>query len=296
MARDRLAALRAQRQGASHLNSDTHPTQASENTRLDQDADYEMAQLRDSGNLSSFYAEISSLQNTLRIFNENVSRIAELHLRSLDNTNDVAAQRDAVQLNELVTDTSALSATLKRKIKELEKSGGSGRDLEIKKQQTALVKSKFVEAIQNYQHVEQEFRTRYKQRLERHDIGSGQMFNEALLDSNRHGEYRAVYREVQERQEDIKQIERTLGELAQLFNDMSVITEQQNETIGNVETTAGDVAHQTEAGGLGHTERAVRSARSARKMRWYCFFIFLFVVAVLAIVLGVVFGTRPKNH
>ena len=33
--------------------------------------------------------------------------------------------------------------------------------------QTALVKSKFVEAIQNYQQVEQQYRTKYKQRIER---------------------------------------------------------------------------------------------------------------------------------
>jgi hypothetical protein len=34
-------------------------------------------------------------------------------------------------------------------------------------QQTALVKAKFVEAIQNYQQVEQQYRQKYKQRMER---------------------------------------------------------------------------------------------------------------------------------
>lgn len=41
------------------------------------------------------------------------------------------------------------------------------------------------------------------------------------MSSNRYGESRAAYREVQERHEDIKRIEKTLGELAQLFNDVS---------------------------------------------------------------------------
>lgn len=40
------------------------------------------------------------------------------------------------------------------------------------------------------------------------------------MNSNRYGESRAAYREVQERHEDIKRIEKTLGELAQLFNDV----------------------------------------------------------------------------
>lgn len=44
------------------------------------------------------------------------------------------------------------------------------------------------------------------------------------MSSNRYGESRAAYREVQERHEDIKRIEKTLTELAQLFNDASIIT------------------------------------------------------------------------
>jgi len=52
---------------------------------------------------------------------------------------DAAAQRNAAQLDELVADTSALSSTLKRRIKALEKQGGSGRDGQIRKQQVRLV-------------------------------------------------------------------------------------------------------------------------------------------------------------
>jgi len=80
---------------------------------------------------------------------------------------DATAQRNASQLERLVEDTSTLSNSLKRRIKALERQAGSGREGQIRKQQTALVKSKFVEAIQNYQTVEQQNRTKYKQRLER---------------------------------------------------------------------------------------------------------------------------------
>jgi t-SNARE complex subunit (syntaxin) len=40
------------------------------------------------------------------------------------------------------------------------------------------------------------------------------------MDSDRYGESRAAYREVQTRHEEIQSIERTLEELAQLFNDV----------------------------------------------------------------------------
>lgn len=42
------------------------------------------------------------------------------------------------------------------------------------------------------------------------------------MSSNRYGEARSAYREVQERHEDIKRIEKTISELAQLFNDVSL--------------------------------------------------------------------------
>ena len=52
---------------------------------------------------------------------------------------DVAAQRNAAQLDELVADTSALSATLKRRIKTLEAQGGAGRDGQIRQQQVCVI-------------------------------------------------------------------------------------------------------------------------------------------------------------
>ncbi|KAF8628418.1 hypothetical protein AX15_003940 [Amanita polypyramis BW_CC] len=226
---------------------------------------------------------------------------------------DNAAQRNHAQLEDLVEDTSTLSATLKRQIKALERQGGSGRDGQIRKQQTALVKSKFVEAIQNYQTVEQQYRTKYKQRMERqfkivkpeatpeeiravvNDDQGGQIFSQALMNSNRYGESRRAYHEVQERHEDIKRIERTLAELAQLFNDMSLVVEQQDEVINVIETQAAAAEKDVETG-LQYTEKAVDSARSARKKRWICFWITLILVAILALILGLAIYKGVKGH
>ncbi|KAG6890466.1 hypothetical protein C0992_001513 [Termitomyces sp. T32_za158] len=61
-----------------------------------------------------------------------------------------------------------------------------------------------------------------------------------------------AYREVQERQVEIKKMEDTLAELAQLFNDwltviqMSILIEQQDETIADVEKNATIVEQDTD--------------------------------------------------
>jgi len=325
-ARDRLAAMRAQQGGT---NYPSYPTQASDggyqssggyqvrrpNPFAQQDdSTYEMSSVNQtplssgagaSGDMSVFYSEISSIQDSLRTFNDNVSRIGDLHSRSLNNMDEVATQRNASQLDQLVSDTSSLSNTLKRRIKALEARSGSGRDGQIRKQQTALVKSKFIEAIQGYQGVEQQYRTKHKQRMERqfkivkpdaspeevravvNDESGGQIFSQALMNSNRLGQSRAAYKEVQERHEDIKRIEQTLGELAQLFNDMSILVEQQDEQINYIDTQATTVEKDVETG-LQYTETAVVSARGARKKRWICFIISIVILLILAVVIAII--------
>jgi syntaxin 1B/2/3 len=62
-----------------------------------------------------------------------------LHARSLNNTDDAAAARNTQQLEELVSETSALSSTLKRRIKALERQGGNAREGQIKKQQVSAL-------------------------------------------------------------------------------------------------------------------------------------------------------------
>jgi syntaxin 1B/2/3 len=87
------------------------------------------------------------------------------------------------------------------------------------------------------------------------------------MSSNRYGESRAAYREVQERHQDIKRIEQTISELAQLFNDvrfkmhrrlrylcshhyfqMSMMVEQQDDTINTIQATAELVEKDMESG------------------------------------------------
>ncbi|KAH9997218.1 t-SNARE [Russula vinacea] len=295
MARDRLAAMRAQRQGTQ--GSSTNAT-----------GEYEMAGLRTQDNITNggqasspdgmtrFYNQISNIQDELRRFDANVSRIGDLHSRSLNNTDEALSQQNVVALDELVEETRALSNQIKNQIRDLEKEYHP---------QTSLVRSKFIEALQNYQQVEQQYRTRYRQRVERQfkivkpdaspeevaavvrsDQGAGgQVFAQALTSSTRYGESRAAYREVQERHEDIRKIERTLAELAQLFGDLDVLVAEQEDTIVAIETSATQVQKDTEAG-LGQTEKAVVHARSARRKRWFFFLLFIAILVAVGLAVG----------
>lgn len=92
---------------------------------------------------------------------------------------------------------------------------------------------------------------------------------------------------------------------------MSVLVEQQDETIQAIETAAAGVEKDTEAGyvirllhvyhhsqlvcSLGYTEKAVVSARAARKKRWICFILTLVILAIVGIVVAVVIVQNNKK-
>jgi len=265
--------------------------------------------------MGAFYAEVSSIQDGISEFSSNVARIGEFHSRLLNSTDENASQQNAGLLDDLVGQTRELSNGLKQRIQALEAgSGGRPQDMRIRKNQTSVLRSKFVEVLQGYQTVERDYRAKYKQRVERQfkivkpdatpeevntvvndTQGAGdQVFAQALSSSTHYGESRAAYREVQDRHQDIRRIEQTLTELAQMFSDMSELIAQQDESIAQIDTTAAGVESQME-GGLQATEKAVKSARAARRKRWICFILVLVIIAILAIVLGVVFGTRKSS-
>ncbi|KAF8628386.1 hypothetical protein AX15_003912 [Amanita polypyramis BW_CC] len=204
-------------------------------------------------------------------------------------------------------ETRTLINGLRDRVKKLEVIP-AGPDASIRRNQVTLLRSKFLEAIQNYQRVEHEYRQQSKRRIERQlkivkpdatdeevrvavEGGGDDIFTRAITVSTRYGESRAAYREVQERQQDLRKMEQTLAELAQLLSDMAVLVTQQDEIINQIEETAGDVEENTKKG-LDHTGVAVVHARRYRKMRWICFIIIVIVCAVVAIILGVVLGRK----
>ncbi|TCD64439.1 syntaxin [Steccherinum ochraceum] len=320
MARDRLAALRAQRQqqqgGAPPQPQDHEMSNVYTPVRLAPDTNgasnggsSDVLDKSPSEGMTDFYTEITAITDLIQQFNTNVSRISDLQQRSLNNVDDGGQQNNAV-LDDLSLKTRDLGNSIKNRIKQLLKQPVQpGEDMRMRKNRTSFARAKFVEALQNYQNVERDYRAKYKQRVERQfkivkpdatkeeisavvddaQGGGEQVFASALTSSTRYGESRAAYREVQDRHEDIRRIERTLTELAQLFNDMSTLVDSQDDAVQGIERRASEVEADTEAG-LTLTGKAVKWARAARRKRWICFFLFLIILAIIGIAVGVTVG------
>lgn len=228
------------------------------------------------GNSGSFFSEISSIQDAIRQIDQNINRISELHSRSLNNVGEASQLEAESQLTALAQETSSLTNGVKNRIKALETeavkipaSGPApeGIDRNVRLTQIGAAKNRFKETILRYQEVEKAYRTKYRQRTERQlrivkpdatqeeiqgaldgSTGGQQIFAQALRNSNRQGEARGALREVQERHNDIQRIEQTITELAALFQEMSILVEQQDEQLNVIKDHAQ------------HTEQEVQAA------------------------------------
>lgn len=117
----------------------------------------------------------------------------------------------------------------------------------------------------------------------------------AQLKTNRTGQAASVLGAVRARHNDIQRIEKTLGELALLFQQLNEVVVYQEAMVEQVEQQTHQVKDDTE-GANTQLDSGIKSARRARKLKWWCLLIVVIILAIIAIVLGVYFGVVVPNR
>jgi syntaxin 1B/2/3 len=100
---------------------------------------------------------------------------------------------------------------------------------------------------------------------------------------------------VRARHNDIQRIEKTLGELALLFQQLNEQVVYQEEQVTRVEEQTENVNKDTTHANT-QLDQGIKSARRARKLKWWTLGIVILIIAILAAALGGYFGTRAKNN
>ncbi|KAH7100042.1 syntaxin-like protein [Auriculariales sp. MPI-PUGE-AT-0066] len=254
---------------------------------------------------TAFFDEVSSIQGSIRQFSSLVQQISDAQSRSLNAISGSDTAR--TQLESLFEETRVLSNKTKDRIRELERRARG----DAQWNQAQLLREKFKAAVEGFQVAERDHRQKQRDRIARQvrivrpdatpeevkavaESGDVQVFQQELLNSNRYGDSRAAYREVQARHEDIQNIERTLLELGQLFQDLAYAVERQDEQVKVIKQNAYETDKNIEAGNE-QMDKAIRSARNARRMKWICFWITVVVVSIVVLILVVYFLVIAKQ-
>lgn len=111
-----------------------------------------------------------------------------------------------------------------------------------------------------------------------------QVFQQALLNSNRRGEAQNVLSDVRGRHDAIQQIEQGMVELQQIFEDLDTIVKEQEPVVQQLEQKATDTDKAMERGNA-QLDGAIAKAKAARKRKWICFGVCVFIIFVIVVVI-----------
>ncbi|XP_019457497.1 PREDICTED: syntaxin-132-like, partial [Lupinus angustifolius] len=116
------------------------------------------------------------------------------------------------------------------------------------------------------------------------ETGNGeQIFQQAILEAGR-GQVVSTVEEIQERHDAVKEIEKKLLDLHQIYLDMAVLVDAQGEILDNIESQVNNA--------VDHVQRGTSALQSAKKLqknsrKWMCIAIIILLIIVAVIVVGV---------
>ncbi|CRK45996.1 hypothetical protein BN1723_016622 [Verticillium longisporum] len=252
-----------------------------------------------------FLGRVQNLRNEIRTLTADIEHIAQLHQRALSSADSVASD----QLNNAVAQTQLRNTQITEEIKFLERDAARTQDASRASKQAQLnsVKNTFKDELHRYMQVESEYQKRYKEQIARQyrivnpdateeevheatevDWGNEGVFQTALK-NNRLGQANSVLGNVRARHSELQRIERTLAEVAQLFQEMAVLVEQQEAVVDAAEQNAVNTVENIQKGNE-QVEVANKHARNRRKLKWWCLLVVVLIIIIVALGVGLGVG------
>eukprot|EP00899_Mesostigma_viride_P009726 jgi/Mesvir1/18755/Mv01261-RA.1 len=262
--------------------------------------------------LSSFFSEMGQVKSDMAMMRRNLQKLQKAHEQSKAITHADQMKKLREQMQDDIEEVSKAAKGVKDRLDALDK-----QNLEARKQpgqeegssqdrtRTALVatnRKKLKELMGEFQDLRQRFQDEYKEVVERRYFTvTGQKPDEETLDTLiETGDSEAIFRkaiaeqgrgrildtvaEIQERHDAIKELERQMLGLYQIFLDMSVLVDQQGEMLDNIEKQVAKSIEYVHAG----TE-ALQKVKKLQKgyRKWMCCAVIILLIVVLVLVVGV---------
>ncbi|KAF1951221.1 t-SNARE, partial [Byssothecium circinans] len=256
-----------------------------------------------------FLARIDGTKSRINQLSNNIQEIANIHQRMLSSPDN----RSTTQLEGIVSKTQVRNTQIKDEIKFLEKDASREPGNAFKRTQVESLKRTFRGQLEDFEREESDYSKRYRDAMARQyrivnpeateeevneaanaDWGNEGIFQQALK-SNRTAQGASVLGAVRARHNDIQRIEKTLGELALLFQQLNEQVVYQEANVEQAEQQTQQVNDDAKHANT-QLEQGVRSARRARKLKWWTLIVVVAIICIIALVLGLYFGLRANNN
>ncbi|KAH6720717.1 t-SNARE [Leptodontidium sp. MPI-SDFR-AT-0119] len=262
----------------------------------------EMEPLAQNGSQFGRQADPNAILNACRDVDRGIQEIKEAMRRLAipqQHALDDPGSNSSSDLGNANSEIMAMFRNLTGKVKEIKQKPDSGSPRNSA--QVGKVDRDLKECRQKYLQLDAEFNNKVKEqamrqyRIVRPDATeqevraaaedpNQQMFSQALMQSDRRGQSRAVLSAVQDRNAAIKKIESQMIELAEMFQDMDNLVVQQEAAVVNIEMKGEEVVDNMDKGNE-QIGTAIQSARNTRKWKWWCLGICVLIIIIIVVVI-----------
>ncbi|KAK6502904.1 Plasma membrane t-SNARE, secretory vesicle fusion [Arthrobotrys musiformis] len=271
---------------------------------------YEMAPLngqppQQATNPQVFFGKIAELRQLDDDINNRVSDLERLQNDALGRVDESSSAEASRHIDALMAEIATMNRSMTTNIHKLKVEALHD---DSKSHQIGPLERKFKQTLTNFQQIEVAYQKRSRELLVRQykianpnateeqirDIQEAgpdtQIFTQATMQGNRSGAARSALAEVRSRHNDIQRIERTMLELAELFEQLNQEVKAQGESVEETEKQSKNVETDTRQA-VGHLTTAVTHAEGARRKKWWCLLLVLIIIIVIVVI--VVAVTQP---
>ncbi|TMX00887.1 syntaxin-121 [Solanum lycopersicum] len=280
----------------------------------DHDQDSHGIEMGDTGgvNLDKFFEDVEAIKDELKNLEKIYAQLQSSNEKSKTLHNAKAVKDLRSKMDDDVSLALKKAKFIKVRLEALDRSNASNRSLpgcgpgsSSDRTRTSVVnglRKKLQESMNQFNELRQKMASEYRETVQRRyytvtgenpdeavldtliSTGQSETFLQKAIQEQGRGQVMDTIMEIQERHEAVKEIERNLKELHQVFLDMAVLVESQGEQLDDIESQV-NRANSFVRGGAQQLQVARKHQKNTRK--WTCFAIILLLIIILIVVLSI---------
>lgn len=270
--------------------------------------------------MEDFFKQVKEIEKLMEKLNKQLQKLQGAHEESKSVTKASAMKAIKQRMEKDVDEVGKIARSIKQKLEFLDadnvanrKKPGCEKGTSVDRSRmtmTTTLKKKLKDRMSDFQTLRQMIQEEYREVVERRvftvtgtkadeetidrliETGdSEQIFQKAIQEQGR-GRIMDTLAEIQERHDAVKDIEKKLLDLHQIFLDMAVLVESQGDMLDNIETQVSNAVDHVQSGTVA-LQKAKTLQRNSRK--WMCIAIIILLIIVAVIVVGVIKPWQTKQ-
>lgn len=263
--------------------------------------------------LENFFKKVQDIEKQIDKLNKLLKKLQDAHEESKAITKAASMKVIKQRMEKEVDEVGKIARFVKSKIEELDRENlanrqkpGCGKGTAVDRsrtQTTVAMKKKFKDKMAEFQVLRENIHQENREVVERRvftvtgaradeetidrliETGdSEQIFQKAIQEQGR-GQIMDTVAEIQERHDAVRELERKLLDLQQIFMDMAVLVDAQGDMLDNIESQVSSAVDHVQSGNTA-LQRAKSLQKSSRK--WMCIAILILLIIVVIIVVAVI--------